>query len=104
MKANHKSDLDEMSALSVINLLPSNEAELASFKAKLRKEILTSPDPLSVLKQMQWGLRTIIVCLEDKDISRRFLLECLTYGEEYFQHKGVNYHIDPETEKITIEL
>ncbi len=104
MKANHRSDLDEMSTLSVINLLPSNEAELASFKAKLKSEVITHPDALSVLKQLHWCLRTITVCLEDKDIKRRFYLEALCYGEEFFTHKNTNYEISLDSEDVKIEL
>lgn len=104
MKANHKSDLAEMSTLSVINLLPSNEAELVSFKEKLRKEILVAPDPLSVLKQLHWCLRSIGECIEDPDVKRRFYLEALTYGESFFSHKNTNFEVSLDDETIKIEL
>jgi len=104
MKANHKSDLEEMSTLSVINLLPSNEAELASFKAKLRKEILVAPDCLDVLKQLHWCLRSIGECIEDPDIKRRFYLESLTFGSCFFNHKGMNVFVNPDTDQIIVEL
>lgn len=72
-----------MTALSTINLLPSNREEIRSFVGTLKSEILANErDPLKILVQLKMIEKTIEDLLKDEELDRHFLKEFLLYDKE----------------------
>jgi len=66
--------------LSVINLMPSNKAQIEQFKSTIKSEILANEtNPLPILVQLKMAEKTISEILKDDDIDEHFL-------KEYFSH------------------
>ena len=69
--------------LSVINLLPSNKAQISVFKDTLKSEILANDkDPLPILVQLKMAEKTIAEILKDDEIDEHFLKEFLLYDKD----------------------
>lgn len=69
--------------LSVINLMPSNKAQISVFKSTLKAEILANDkDPLPILVQMKMAEKTIKEVLSDNDLDDHFLTEFLKYDKK----------------------
>lgn len=68
--------------LSVINLMPSNKAQIEVFKNTLKSEILAADkNPLPILVQLKMAEKTISDILKDDDIDNHFLNEFLLYDK-----------------------
>jgi len=69
--------------LSVINLLPSNKAQISVFKDTLKSEILANDkDPLPILVQLKMAEKTISEVIKDDEIDEHFLKEFLLYDKD----------------------
>jgi hypothetical protein len=70
-------------ALSTINLLPSNKEQVKTFAAMLKNEILANDkDPLPILVQLKFIEKVIGDILKDEEIDYHFLKEFLLYEKE----------------------
>lgn len=89
-------------ALSTIMTLPSNEKELKTFLGMIRKEIVMHGNPLLVMRQLHYALRTITAVLEDDDIKECFKLDANAYGEELIELKKFTAVNDVDDVKIVL--
>lgn len=70
-------------AISTINVLPSNKAEVAKFARQLKNEILANDkNPLPILVQLQAIKKAIEDVLTDEEIDLHFLKEFLLYDKD----------------------
>ena len=70
-------------ALSTLNILPSNKEQVVLFSRKLKDEILAAEhDPLKILVQLKMIEKIIADTLKDDEIDYHFLKEFLLYEKE----------------------
>lgn len=69
--------------LSVVNLMPSNKAQIDVFKRGIKAEILANEqNPLPILVQLKMAEKTISEILKDDEIDEHFLNEYLLYDKD----------------------
>lgn len=75
--------MEDMTALSVVNLLPSGREQVMAFTKTLKGEILANThEPLRILTQLKYIEKVLENILTDKDIEWHFLREFELYGKE----------------------
>jgi hypothetical protein len=75
--------METMTALSTINLLPSNREEVKRFSRMLKDEILAADhDPLKILVQLKMIEKVLEDVLKDEEIDHHFCKEFDLYGKE----------------------
>lgn len=69
-------------ALSTLNILPSNKDQVKTFVGSIKSEILANDrNSLPILVQLKMAEKTISDILKDEEIDLHFLKEFETYGK-----------------------
>jgi hypothetical protein len=102
-------------ALSVISNLPSGKDQMIKFKRMLKDEILANTkNPLPILVNIQYAVRTFDDILKDEEIEHHFLKEFLLYDKNEKlvvngatlneQETGVKYHYEDSGDPVWFDL
>jgi hypothetical protein len=71
-----------MKTLAIINTLPANREQVATFTYELKKELLSSKDILKEFAKIKYGEKIFAEILKDEDIENEILREFQLYEAE----------------------